>query len=276
MENLDLPQLGGLLFGLVILIILVLVALIAYVVIASRRRRAKVEQGYESEQLAPQPARQVAGQVLALVRDEPGAAMQVEVDGIRYRNLKEIEDPQIRRQVVGAALELIRFTGAIGEHVDTPTPLEKTHRWREDMREDSQADLDQIRVMPIDRETHPQPALAPEEVEEQFLNLLSEMGQAAPPLERPSITGALQRRRVPRSVGPEDSRTFVDDIDDIVQRRVQLIPALIGRDLQVRSGPSGSVRFVFEGKEYQELKDVPNMTAQQLIRDAIQEWEEIV
>jgi hypothetical protein len=36
------------------------------------------------------------------------------------------------------------------------------------------------------------------------------------------------------------------------------------------------VRFVFEGREYEELDDVPNMTAQQLIRDAIQEWEEIV
>ena len=276
MENLDLPQLGGLFFGLVLLIILVLVILVAYVVTASRRRRAKVEQAHDSEELAPLPARQVAGQVLALVRDEPGATMQVEVDGIRYRNLIEIEDPWIRRQVVGAALELIRFTGAIGKDVDAPTPLEETHRWREDMREDSQTDLDQIRATPIDRQSQPQPALAPEEVEEQFLSLLTKMGQSAPPFEKPSIAGALQRRRVPKPGGPENSRTFVDDIDDIVQRRVQLIPALIGRDLKVRSGPGGSVRFVFEGKEYQELGDIPNMTAQQLIRDAIQEWEEIV
>jgi hypothetical protein len=80
----------------------------------------------------------------------------------------------------------------------------------------------------------------------------------------------------PKLPGPEHPRTFVEDIDDILQRRVQLIPALIGRDLQVRLGPGDSVRFVFEGREYEDLDDVPNMTAQQLIRDAIQEWEELI
>jgi hypothetical protein len=234
-----------------------------------------MDQADEAQRMAPHPARQMTGQILGLVRDDPGAELQVEVDGIRYRNLAEIEDPQIRRQVVGAALDLIRFTGAVGEQVDAPTPLEETHRWREDMREDSKANLDRIRAAPIDQETQPQPAPAPEEVKEQFLNLLTEMGQAAPPLERPSIVGGLQQRMAPKLPGPEHPRTFVEDIDDILQRRVQLIPALIGRDLQVRLGPGDSVRFVFEGREYEDLDDVPNMTAQQLIRDAIQEWEEL-
>jgi hypothetical protein len=66
----------------------------------------------------------------------------------------------------------------------------------------------------------------------------------------------------------------VDDIDDIVQRRIPLIPALIGRDLHVRLGPGDSVRFVFDGRAYDSLDNVPNMTARQLIKDAIQEWEE--
>ncbi|MGD9316180.1 MAG: hypothetical protein PVG56_05025 [Anaerolineae bacterium] len=276
MENLDLQQLGGLFAVLILIIVLILIALIVYVVTASRRQRSKLDQAYESQGLAPQPARQVAGQVLALVRDEPGADLQVEVDGVQYRQLTEIQDPQVRRKVLGAALELIRFTGAVGEDVGAPTPLEETHSWREDLREDSQADLDRIRAAPVDQETQLRTPPASEEVEEQFLDLLTEMGQTPPPLEKPSIVRALQQRRMPKAVGQEHPRTFVDDIDDIVQRRVQLIPALIGRDLHVRLGPGDSVRFVFEGKEYKELDDVPNMTAQQLIRDAIQEWEEIV
>ena len=68
----------------------------------------------------------------------------------------------------------------------------------------------------------------------------------------------------------------IHDIDAIIQRRVQMIPVMVGRDLHVRLGPGDSVRFVFEGSEYDSLDHVPNMTAQQLIRDSIQEWEDTV
>jgi len=146
MENFDLQQLGGLFVVLIIIIVVILVALIVYVVTASRRQRSKIDQTYESQSLVPHPARQVAGQVLALVREEPGAELQVEVDGVRYRQLTDIQDPQVRRKVLGAALELIRFTGAVGEDVNAPAPLEETHSWREDLREDSKADLDRIRA----------------------------------------------------------------------------------------------------------------------------------
>lgn len=276
MENLELQQLGGLFIVLMIILALILVALIVYIVTASRRQRSKMGQAFESQGLAPHPERRMAGQVLALVRDEPGAELQVEVDGVKYRHLTDIQDPQVRRKVLGAALELIRFTGAVGEDVGAPALLEKTHSWREDMREDSKTDLERIRATPVDQETGLLAAPTSEQVEEQFLNLLTEMGQAPSAVERPSIVRALQQRRAPKPGGQERPRTFVDDIDDIIQRRVQLIPALIERDLQVRLGPGDSVRFVFEGKEYENLDDVPNMTAQQLIRDAIQEWEEIV
>jgi hypothetical protein len=100
------------------------------------------------------------------------------------------------------------------------------------------------------------------------------MGQTSPSLEKPSIIGAVKQRMAPKQLEPEGIRTFVDDIDDIVRRRVQLVPALLGRDLHVRLGPGDSVRFAFEGKEYEDLDQVPNMTARQLIKDAIQEWEE--
>lgn len=274
MENPDLQQLEGLLATLSIIIFLIIAVLIAYVVIANRRRRARMDSTLDAERFAPHPARQATGQVLALVRDEPGGDLQVEVAGARYLCLTDIEDPLVRRQVVGAAMELIRFTGALGEDVDAPAAMEKTQTWREDLREDSKADLARIRAIPIEEEAQPQLSSAPEEVEEQFLNLLEEMGQAPPPLERPTIVSSLQQRRISKPGELERPRTFVDDIDDIVQRRIPLIPALIGRDLHVRLGPGDSVRFVFDGRAYDSLDNVPNMTARQLIKDAIQEWEE--
>jgi membrane protein implicated in regulation of membrane protease activity len=274
MENLDLQQLEGLLFSLVIIVFLIVIALVVYVVIANRRQRVRLQQARDAEKLAPRPERQVAGQILALVRDEPGGALQVEVAGIRYRRLTDIEDPQVRRQVVGAALGLIRFTGAVGEDVGEPSSMERTETWREDLREDSRADLARIHTIPVEKESQPQSAPAPDKVEEQFLNLLAEMGQAPLQLERPSIVSSLQQRMMPKSVELDRPRNFVDDIDDIVQRRVQLIPALTGRDLSVQLGTGDSVCFVFDGRAYENLEDVPNMTARQLIKDAIKEWEE--
>ena len=100
------------------------------------------------------------------------------------------------------------------------------------------------------------------------------MGQAPAQPEKPSVVGALQKRLTPQSPGLEQPHTFVDEIDGIVQRRVQLIPALAGRELQVRSGPGGKVVFGFEGRVYESLDDIPNLTAQQLVKDAIQEWDE--
>ena len=66
----------------------------------------------------------------------------------------------------------------------------------------------------------------------------------------------------------------MEDIEDIIQRRIQLIPALAQKQLHVEPGPGGEVRFIFEGQAYQRLDDIPNLTARDVVRDAIQEWDE--
>jgi membrane protein implicated in regulation of membrane protease activity len=274
MENLELQQMETLFFVLFGLIAVIVVALVVYVVVANRRQRTRMVQAYEADKLTPRPARRMAGQVLSLVRDEAGGGLQVEIGGVKYRRLADIRDPQIRRQVVGVALELIQFTGVLGQELVPPASLEETPSWREDLRKSSESELEQIRATPTATGLQTPAPPTPEEIEERFLSLLAEMGQASPSLDKPSIVGAIQQRLAPKQVEPERARTFVDDIDDIVQRRAQLIPALVGKDLHVRLGPGDSVRFVFEGRAYEGLDEVPNMTARQLIKDAIQEWEE--
>jgi hypothetical protein len=74
--------------------------------------------------------------------------------------------------------------------------------------------------------------------------------------------------------GQGPPRSFVEDIEAIVQRRIQLIPALAQKQLHVEPGPGGEVRFIFEGREYQRLDDIPNLTARDVVRDSIQEWDE--
>ena len=276
MIALDLQQLGWLFYGLLAAVALILGALIAYVVIANRRQRKRIVAAYEADRMAPRPATRVTGQILSLVRREFGGPLEVEIGGTTYSRLAEIEDPQMRRQVVGSALELIQFTGALEQASDTPVLADKSSTWREDLRDSSQAELERIHsriALGSDRSERPH---APDEVEEQFLNLLTEMGHPAPPPEKPSVMGALRRRRVPKVPKKEDSRSFVDDIEEIVQRKLHTAPALAGRGLHVRLGEDGSVRFLFEGREYGSLDKLPNLTAQQLVQDAIDEWDEMI
>lgn len=276
MDSLDLQQVEGLFFVLLALIAVILVALIVYVVLANWRQRAKMVEAYEADKFAPRPARHLTGQILSLVRAGPGQPLKVAINGVQYRRMADIEDPQVRRQVVGAALELVQFTGALGSDAIAPIPLEEADSWREDMRADSKVELERIHTVAARAGSQPQVPPASEEVEEQFLSLLTQMSQAHSSPEKPGVVRSIQQRMAPRKGESESARTFLDDIDDILQRRIQLIPAMIGRDLHVRLDSGDAVHFAFEGREYDNLDDLPNLTAQQLIKDAIQEWEDTV
>lgn len=276
MLDLDQQQLGLVFYLLLGAIVLVLGGLVAYVVIANRRERRRLAQTYELESLMPRPALQVTGQILSLVRDEPGAPLHVEIGGQRYRQMDQIRDKQLRRQVVDAAMELIWFTGALGGGELAPRPIEETQSWREDLRHGSKRELQRIRIPPAPGSSESAPSRVTQPIGDEAARRSPSPRDAehAPPLEPPTLVSALQRRWAPKLPEREESHTFVDQIDDIVQRRIQLIPALANRDLHVRPGQGGVVRFVFESQEYESLDDLPNLTARQVIKEAIQEWDE--
>jgi hypothetical protein len=271
----QLEQLTYLFLGLVFVTAAVLVV---YVALASRRTRADRRRGQPTDQIAIRPEHMVVGQILSLVREEPGAALQVEVEGAKYARLQEVQDPRLRRQIMAAAMELIQFTGVLSQKDLSPAPISKTETWREDLRQESETELESTRGTAGDMPEAPvreQPlAVRPAEVEEQFLGQLTEAGQSPLPPEKATVIGAVRQRLAPKPQEPAQPRTFVDEIEDIIQRRIPLVPALVGRGMHVQSGPSGQVIFVFEGQEYETLEDVPNLTARHLIQDAIREWDE--
>lgn len=279
MQALDLQQLELVFYLLLGLITLTLGGLFIYVVIANRRERERLAQTYELESLVPRPALQVTGQILSLVREEPGSPLQVEIGSQRYRQMEEIQDKQLRRQVIDAAMELVWFTGALGGGELAPMPMEETHSWREDVRHGSKSELHRIRSAPAPGagKQAASPGAGPtaaEEAEGRRFEALNGRDQGSSLPERPTLVSALQQRWAPKLPGREEPHTFVDQIDGIVQRRIQLIPALAQRDLHVRPGLDGGVYFVFEGQEYESLDDLPNLTARQVVKDAIQEWDE--
>ncbi len=268
MEEFSLDQMRTLLIVVIGAIMVLMVALIAYVVLSGRKKTTRSLDQFRQ----PGPALSASMRPISLVRDTEGGPLQVEVSGVRYRTLAEVQDMESRRQIVIAAMEMVRFTGVLGQKVQEPVPMDKTYHWREDLRQGSQEELKQIHGAAVDQPAAAKPA-ARAAIEEQFLSMLAEMGPASPP-EKPGLISSLQHRLTPKGV-EERPRTFVDHIEEILQRRMQAIPAFHGRELHMRADPTGAVHFLFDGQEYQEANDIPNLTARQLIADAIKEWEEI-
>jgi len=270
MDQFSLDQLRALLYVVAGAVVVLVALLIIYVVWASRRKTAPPRQAEgSSPRSRSEPS--VGMRPISLVRDIAGGPLQVEIDGVRYRTLAEVNDVENKRQIVIAAMDLVRFTGVLGRELQEPVPMDKTYRWREDLHQESQEELKQIRGSAADQPTAAAP-VAKSAIEEQFLSMLAEMGQIQPS-ERPGLVRSIQQTLKPKGI-EERPRTFVDNIEEILQQRMQTIPAFRDRELHMRADPTGAVRFQFDGQEYQDAGDIPNLTARQLIADAIKEWEE--
>jgi hypothetical protein len=270
MAGLDLDQLQLLLYFFAGGAVLIFVALVVYITVASRRQRSGVASS--SRVKSPAPSLPPADRVMSLMRARSGGPLQVEIAESRYQRLSDVEDPAIKRKIIATAMELIQFTGVLDTQALEPVPMERTQTWREDLRENSQTELERVRsVSPLASEGQPSPA--PRDVEARFLNMLHNMGQTSAAPERPGLLDSIHHRLQPKPTEPKRVRTFVDDIDDILQRRVQGTPALRGRDVHVRPGTGGAVNFFFEGQLYASAEQIPSLAARQLIQEAIQEWD---
>ncbi len=92
-----------------------------------------------------------------------------------------------------------------------------------------------------------------------------------------ALTGKLLVRTP--SVPGRAPHTFVDVINQIVQRRLANLPAadpLHARSVRLRSHPSGAVEFLIDGHSYRQLNDIADPAARLFIRAAIEEWQQLV
>jgi hypothetical protein len=77
------------------------------------------------------------------------------------------------------------------------------------------------------------------------------------------------------SVPGQAPRTFVDVIDQIVQRRLDnLAPAdpLAGQSIRLRSHPTGSLEIIVNGEKYRDLEAIAAPAVRALIQEAVDEW----
>jgi uncharacterized membrane-anchored protein YhcB (DUF1043 family) len=70
-----------------------------------------------------------------------------------------------------------------------------------------------------------------------------------------------------------DPLNFVDDIDQLVQRRLRERPDLAGRHIRLATGLDGGLRIYVNDQTFEAIGDIADFKIRELIRDAIREWE---
>ena len=208
--------------------------------------------------------------IMRVLRDEDTGAIIVEVEGNRYTRLTEIRDGRIGNQVLEAIADLIKFTGGIvrGQWAATSVPT----------------------LAPIEeRPPQPQvvePASPPRAVtveppgsdEEAFLERLREgdpqVGKTPSKEAQPSIMGFLRRRK-PQAAAEETETggTFIDEIEEILQRMISTAPTPPSEAVHVGTGPDGGLQIQVGIRYFSSADEVPDPTIRDLIKAAVKEWE---
>lgn len=223
-------------------------------------------------------------EALRLLRDRTTGALIVEVEAQRYRALKEIPDGRIGRQVLQAAADLVRFTEVL-----QPRAQEKPPQPPSIPAADAAPSASPPHPSPLALEVAPalekEPSLprtpAPPSVEREFLRSLVEQGQpeedesqklSLSPIEFFRRGFAARRAARLQSDAPS-SRSFVEEIEEILQRFIRTYPSFIGKRVHVGTGPGGGIRIQVENEFYDTPDDIPDPEIRGIIKAAIQEWE---
>jgi hypothetical protein len=191
------------------------------------------------------PAR--PGEVLLMqVWQAADGVLVVQVEGQRYRRLFDIRDGAVGRQVLETINRLAAFSRGEESH---SAPI-------------VQPSASSVQVPP------------PRIVEEQAQAVLDELRQpkVAPKKSRISLDPVPLRRRSEAQI-PGLTLNLAEEIDQLLQVRVDADPDFNRRYIHVTSAPDGGLRFVIDNSRYNALDEVPESDVQALIRAAITDWE---
>jgi hypothetical protein len=218
-----------------------------------------------------------SGEVLRLLRDRVTGALVVEVEGKQYRALSEIKDEGVGRQVLQAVASLVRFTGVLqvqvqGETSQPPSTLPVEPRPVDAPPRSPTAVLEQ--APPVPRTP------APPSVEREFLQSLVQPERPKEEAEKPSLSpieffrrSFTARRKAKATSDVPSPRSFVEEIEDLLQRFLRTYPSVIGKEIHVGVGQGGGIRIQVENEFFDRPDDIPDPEIRGILKAAIQEWE---
>lgn len=172
-------------------------------------------------------------EIMRVLRQPPLGRLAVEVNQKRVEHLSEVPEKTIQHLLLAAIGELIDFAGGYQVLVDA--------------------------------------GVAPP--------LVGETGKLAPlpsaPKATPSAAPSLrpQARQTAVSAPSHSSVNIVDELNTILQKRLQEEPKLNGRLLKIVRAAAGDLRIEADGKSYQRPEELTDPVLKELLRQALADWE---
>jgi len=207
------------------------------------------------------------GEVMRVLRDEASGTLLIEVEGQRYRRLADIREGRVGRRVVWAIADLLRFAEEV--------PLETVARTMPAAAAPPSAPQPEVTPAAPPTPASEVSAKAPPEVEEEFLRRLKEgeLAEGEKEPSKPAGAGLLRRKAAKPASKPAAPRTFVDEIEDILQEFIRESVVPVDKPAHVHTGPGGALEIEVDGRIYERPDDVPDPVVRGLIKAAVEEWE---
>ncbi len=245
------------------ILLVALLILLAGILLALRSRRGSKEQSPIDDKPAPDWVKNVAKaagktltragdtavqatpDALIVVRDPASNEWLVEVNGMRYRSLRDIHDDRAASKVLEAMSGLQRFAGSI--------PIATAA-----LQPSSEPTSPPVKPAAADQ---PQPPDQP----------LKPIG----PVLTSSVAAAMsQADRAPsKSRYPAPPNSILDQIEQVLQRNVTRDPALADRRIHIGAAQDGSLLIEVDWNTYRAADEVPEPHVRDVIKSSIQEWE---
>jgi hypothetical protein len=232
----------------------------------------KVQRKPEREKAKPSLPEQQS--TFSEVDHQASAASEV----LRLLPLREIKDERIGRQVLQAAANLVHFTGVIQAHDRARTSQPSSLSAAEPTATDSPPALSTVAL----EEAPPVPRTpAPPSVEREFLQSLVQQRLPKEEETRKASLSPIEffrrsfsaRRRARVQGDIPSPLSFVEEIEEILQRFLRTYPSFIGKEVHVGTAQSGGIRIQVEDEFYDTPDDIPDPEIRGILKAAIQEWE---
>jgi len=183
--------------------------------------------------------------------------LEVEIGGKTYRKMRDIEDPTARRAAFLAAADLVAFAG-----IATPQSPSEPGRLTEKTAPTA---------APGATDSEPEAHYAPAR-ELAVQAFLAQLEQANLGVEEPKnwldIVGKSLARR---SLADYERRSFVEEIEALLQRRLE--HQGLDFEVRLRTDGQGIVRVEVDGILYDSPGDIPHLAVREALRAAVGEWE---
>jgi hypothetical protein len=182
-------------------------------------------------------------EVMRVYRDRRDGSLLLVAEGQQFRTLRDIDDPQIGKRLVGNAHDIARFA-RVGEIAIPP--------------------IDPLDLIPPRTTASPPPPPPP----------VSSSPFTAPPPPPPGRPLAPAAKIEEEAEAFIPSRSMQEEIEELLQQRLPRTP-FAGRDIHVRNAVGGGILIEVDGKYFEGVGEVPYPDVQELIRSVVQEWESL-